>query len=282
MRHVCDTARWVALYRARESERPDALFHDPYARRMAGSKGEAMMRAMSCGPSIAWSMVVRTAVIDELIQRCITGGIRTIVNLGAGLDTRAFRMAFPDGIHWIDVDLPEMVDYRQECLKEMSPQCHHRTLQVDLADERARRNILEDVRDSGGPAMVVSEGVLAYLRPPQVSSLARELHGEPLVRWWLTDLITPMLMTTVGAFWGMQMAAAGTPLQFTPARSDEFFAPLGWREIEFRSIWTESLRLNRAASGTEAWNCLSKLWPPWAQESMRRMSGIALFENTVA
>jgi methyltransferase (TIGR00027 family) len=106
IRHVSDTALWVAIYRAQESEQADAQFHDPYARRMAGKRGEEIVRSLPHGQSMAWSMIVRTAVMDEVILRCIARGARTVLNLGAGLDTRPFRLALPRALRWIDVDLP--------------------------------------------------------------------------------------------------------------------------------------------------------------------------------
>src|SRR4051812_41712827 len=81
LRDVCDTALWVAVYRARESERADALFHDPHARAMAGVRGESIVGALAHGDSMAWSMVVRTAVMDEIILRCVAEGASTVINL---------------------------------------------------------------------------------------------------------------------------------------------------------------------------------------------------------
>ena len=93
--HVSDTARWVALYRAMESERPDALFHDPYARRLAGERGERILASLKQGRTWAWPMIVRTAVMDELILRGIARDrVDTVVNLAAGLDTRPYRLPF--------------------------------------------------------------------------------------------------------------------------------------------------------------------------------------------
>jgi O-methyltransferase involved in polyketide biosynthesis len=69
--HISDTARWVAVYRAMETERPDAIFRDPFARRLAGERGEAIVRGMPKGRQMSWPMVVRTAVMDEIIMRCI-------------------------------------------------------------------------------------------------------------------------------------------------------------------------------------------------------------------
>src|SRR6267143_6553964 len=104
LRDISDTARWVAIYRAMESERPDALFHDPYARRLAGPRGEEIVRHMPKGRAMAWPMIVRTAVMDELIARAVErDGVHTVVNLAAGLDTRPYRLALPAKLRWVDV-----------------------------------------------------------------------------------------------------------------------------------------------------------------------------------
>src|SRR5438094_10464507 len=90
--HISDTARWVAVYRAMESERPDAIFKDPFARRLAGAQGEAIVQALPQGRTWAWPMIVRTAVFDEMILRTVSAdGVGTVMNMAAGLDTRMFR-----------------------------------------------------------------------------------------------------------------------------------------------------------------------------------------------
>src|SRR2546427_252302 len=105
--HVSDTARWVALYRAMESERPDALFRDPYARRLAGERGERIVASMRRGRAMAWPMIVRTAVLDELILRAIErDGVDTVLNLAAGLDTRPYRLPLPSSLRWVEADFP--------------------------------------------------------------------------------------------------------------------------------------------------------------------------------
>src|SRR5437867_6520252 len=102
---VSDTARWVAMYRAMESERSDALFHDTYARRLAGPTGEQILASMPQGRRWAWPMIVRTAVMDEIIMRVVRDeGLDTIVNLAAGLDARPYRLDLPPQLHWIDVE----------------------------------------------------------------------------------------------------------------------------------------------------------------------------------
>ena len=92
--HVSDTAKWVAVYRAIKTERPDAIFRDPFARRLAGEHGERIVQTMKRGQHAAWAMIVRTAVMDEMILAEIANNrVDCVINLAAGLDTRPFRLA---------------------------------------------------------------------------------------------------------------------------------------------------------------------------------------------
>ena len=106
IRNVSDTALWVAVYRAMESERADALFHDPFARRLGGARGQAIVDALPNGAQTAWPLVVRTVVMDDIVQRCVAQGVRTVLNLAAGLDARPYRLPLPADLRWLHVDMP--------------------------------------------------------------------------------------------------------------------------------------------------------------------------------
>lgn len=279
LRHVSDTALWVAMYRALESERPDALFRDPYARRLAGERGAAIVSSMPRGRSMAWPMVVRTQVMDEIILRSVGQGVRTVVNLAAGLDARAFRLELPASLNWFDVDLPDMIAYRREHLASAKPVCRHEHLAADLSDPASHAAVLARVRDADGPAMVIAEGLLVYLTADQVAALARSVHREPQVRFWLIDLASPLLLKMLRRTWQPKLAAANAPMQFAPAEGTAFFAPLGWREAEFRSTWDESLRLGRSMPLAGLWNFVSRLRSKKTRDQYRRMSGIVLLER---
>ncbi|MEJ7930164.1 SAM-dependent methyltransferase [Ramlibacter sp. AN1015] len=279
---VSDTALWVAAYRASESERPDALFADPYARRMAGQRGQDIVDALPFGRSMAWSMVVRTAVMDEVIVECVLHrGVGTVLNLGAGLDTRAFRLPLPSSLRWFDVDLPAITAYRKECLAGEEPACRHAHVAADLSQAAARARVLEMARDDAhGRLLVVTEGLLLYLTPEQVSGLAAQLHADPQATLWLADLVTPMLQQTMGMVWRSQLSNAKASFRFAPSDSVRFFDALGWREIEFHSTWTDSIRLGRTAPHAATWNRLSMWGGSLVQEAVQRMSGVALLERT--
>src|SRR4029078_11227881 len=109
-------------------------FRDPFARRLAGEKGEAIVDAMPSGRAMAWPMVVRTAVMDEVILREVKAGVDQVVNLAAGLDARPWRLPLPPAMRWVDVDLPGILDYKAATPQGASPLCPYEAVHTDDTD----------------------------------------------------------------------------------------------------------------------------------------------------
>ncbi len=98
---VEDTARWIALARALESERKDVVFHDPFGRNLAGSDVEPLLRLIGkLGGT--WPLVARTYLVDRLINQAAADGADAVLNLAAGLDTRPYRLDLPAALTWIE------------------------------------------------------------------------------------------------------------------------------------------------------------------------------------
>ncbi len=279
IRNVSDTALWVAVYRAMESERKDALFRDPYARRLAGERGAAIVASIPRGKTMAWPMVVRTVVIDEIVQRCVRDGVKTVLNLAAGLDARPYRLDLPASLTWLHVDMPEMVAYFRERMSGEAPRCKLEFIEADLRIAQKRREVFEYAR-AQGPLLVITEGLLIYLEAEQVAELARDLHDVAQARWWLADLASPMLLKFLERTWSHKLREGNAPFLFGPAEGTAFFTPFGWREVEFRSTWDESFRIKRTMRGAHLWRWLFKFQSAKRREAGRRMSGIVLFERT--
>jgi methyltransferase (TIGR00027 family) len=278
IRNVSDTALWVAIYRAMESERPDRIFDDPYARKLGGERGEAIVRAMPRGAATAWPMVVRTAVMDEIVLRCVREGAVTVLNLAAGLDARPYRLDLPESLRWLHVDMPEMIAYFREHMAGATPRCELEFVAADLRDASARRELFARAA-AERPVLVISEGLLVYLTPGQDGELARDLHDVAQARWWLLDIATPRLRKFMQrSRWLGKLQQGNAPMQFFPEQGTAFFEPFGWREKEFRSTWDESFRLKRTMRGAWLFRWLSKLQPKSQVEAGRRMSGIVLLE----
>lgn len=277
--NISDTARWVAVYRAQESARPDAIFKDPFADRLAGERGHQILREMPKGQAYGWPMVVRTALFDEIILDSVTRrGVELVVNLAAGLDARPWRLSLP-GVRWVDVDLPGILHYKTDMLKDEKTLVPYEPVALDLTDEAARRELFARLGGSGKRALVLSEGLLIYLTREQVASLAADLHAQPSFAEWLIDLASPQLLKRMEKTWGNKMEKSGVPFRFAPAESTRFFEAYGWREAEFRGTWEESQRLHRTMQGAWFWNLVGRLMPRSKREEFRRFSGIVRLER---
>jgi methyltransferase (TIGR00027 family) len=278
--HISDTARWVALYRAIESERPDAHFRDPHARRLAGDRAEAIVRGMPAFRSGTWPMVVRTCVFDELVLRAVRNeGFDTVINLAAGLDARPWRLDLPAATRWLDVDLPDILEYKREALAGEKPACAYASESVDLRDAPARRALFERVGRDSRRALVLSEGLLIYLTDAEVAALATDLHAPRSFRWWIVDLVNPRLLRMLRRRWSKSLAAGNATLQFAPSEGPRFFEPFGWREIEFRSTWDEAHRLRRQMRLAWLWRLLARLSSEEKRRELSRMGGIVVLER---
>ncbi len=244
IRNVSDTARWVAIYRARESERPDAHFRDPYARRLAGERGEQIVASMAFAEKHQWPYVARTWVIDHFVTEQVRQGADMVINLAAGLDARPYRMALPASLDWVEVDLPEILTYKEEVLRDEKPVCQLERVKLDLADASARRELFARLAGRAKRVLVVSEGLLVYLTEEEVTALARDLAAQPSFRHWVIDLASPGLLRMLQKQM-RQLDQAGVPLKFAPADGLAFFERLGWKPADIRSTIHTAAQLKR-------------------------------------
>jgi methyltransferase (TIGR00027 family) len=278
--HVSDTARWVAYYRAMETDRPDAIFRDPYARRLAGHEGKRIVDEMPRGRATSWAMITRTAVFDEIILDLVRRQrVDLVLNLAAGLDARPWRLALPPSLRWVDVDLPAMLDYKMSIMRDVDPVCRYEALPANLVQAEERNAVFSRLGAEASSALVVTEGLLIYLAEDQVRDLASELHRHQSLRWWLLDLASPRLLQILERSWGQQLARGNAPFRFAPPNGTAFFAPLGWREVAYRSALEEAHRLRREMPMMWFWRLMGRLSPPERREEMRRISGFVLFER---
>jgi methyltransferase (TIGR00027 family) len=283
--NVSDTARWVAVYRAMETERPDAIFRDPFAARLAGEKGHGIVANMPRGRQLSWPMIVRTYVFDEIIlDRVRNGGVDTVLNLAAGLDARPWRMSsLPPDLRWIDVDLPGILNYKTGMLSGEKTFCRYEAVTLDLADGPKRRALFSQVGAESRRTLVVSEGLLIYLDADQVASLADDLHAQPSFQWWLFDLASPRLLKMMSKQWGKNVEAGDAQFKFGPAESTKFFEPHGWREITYRQTFEESIRLKRTMPAARLWQAIGTFMGLFqskeTREGWKRFSGNVLLER---
>ena len=248
LRNISDTALWVAVHRARENERKDPLFRDPFARKLAGERGERIAEEMHAGAPYEWPYIARTVRFDQIVTEQVKQGADLVINLAAGLDTRPYRMDLPSSLKWVEVDLPAMIDYKEEILGNEKPHCDLERVRLDLTDIAARRALFQRLAGSSKRVLVITEGLLVYLTPEEVNQLGLDLAAQPSFRDWTLDLCSPgllkMLQDSLGA-----LEKAGSPLKFGPPEGPGFFANSGWKPAAIYSLLKTAAKLKRLPFG---------------------------------
>ncbi|MGV9677007.1 SAM-dependent methyltransferase [Nocardia sp. NPDC003482] len=169
------TALGIAALRAAETRRPDALFRDPYAERLVTGVGEGGWQGIVRGQvdsgderagrlyrTIGNFAIARTCYFDAYFESAAAQGIRQVVILAAGLDARAYRLAWPPGTVVFELDQPKVLAYKAATLADVTPAAERREVAVDLRQdwpEALRRNGF----DESAPTAWLAEGLLRYL-----------------------------------------------------------------------------------------------------------------------
>ncbi|MFJ5643909.1 class I SAM-dependent methyltransferase [Streptomyces sp. NPDC093223] len=174
------TAVGVARVRARETERQDALFRDPLAQAFAAAGGRAPSAVPPPGDEaarrrrlgVAFSIVIRTKFLDDLLERASASGVRQVVLLGAGMDSRAFRTDWPEGTRLFEVDTAVPLDFKASVLRQERavPRCERITVPVDLRDDWPGALAVAG-HDPAEPTVWIAEGLLIYLPEDAVELL---------------------------------------------------------------------------------------------------------------
>ena len=274
--NISDTAKWVAFFRAEESERPDAVFHDPLARKLAGEKGEQIATAAKFSRDNSWSFVSRTFLFDHYVARHIEEGYETVINLAAGLDARPYRLKLPANLKWIDIDLPRMISYKNKILQEEKPRCQLRSIPLDLADKAARVDLFKQLGDEAKQALILTEGLIIYLTSDDVASLATDLSNQKSFRRWVFDLQSPALLAMAQENMGSILTGSGAKFQFAPEEGEEFFKAYGWKSVESKSLLPTALKLNRLPEELKSY---AELGEPPGPPRPFPWSGVCLLEN---
>jgi O-methyltransferase involved in polyketide biosynthesis len=206
---IGETALGMARVRARESRRLDRLFEDPYAEAFLAASPDALPEERADGSPLSavgalfqFHGAVRTRFFDDYLLAAAGAGCLQVVLLAAGLDTRAFRLDWPEGVRLFELDLPEVLRFKEEVLRgagglksEAPATAPGREAEPSVsppvdrgAVPRCRRAVLEvDLRDGGPqgwpaaltgagldparPTAWLVEGLLIYLSPEEAGRL---------------------------------------------------------------------------------------------------------------
>lgn len=231
MNPVATTGLLVASMRAEESLRPDRLFEDPYAATLSGDAGRAALAdyRAAVGPSIP-IIEVRTRYFDEVLLRASAEGVRQYVILAAGMDARAYRLPWAEGVRLFEVDQPEVISRKEQLLQGVAPRCARIPVAGNLAGDWSR-GLAAGGHDVNVPTCWLVEGLLQYLAPEHVEGLfarvdALSAPGSRLLYDVVgrTLLAAPMLAPVL-----RYMDALGAPWVFGTDHPAALVEGRGWR-----------------------------------------------------
>lgn len=165
------TALGIAAARSAESKRPDRLFDDPYADAFlaAGMGRDLLPRSPSADSVAVWQamgdyMAIRTRFLDDFLMRASADGCKQVVLLGAGLDMRAFRLPWPEGVRLFELDTAPVQSFKDAVIAgtDWRPRCERVAVRVDLRDDWGAALRAAEFT-AGDPSAWIAEGLLRYL-----------------------------------------------------------------------------------------------------------------------
>jgi methyltransferase (TIGR00027 family) len=224
------TARWTAGVRARESLRADRLFNDPWAAILAAEAGKEWAEHQSGDDGV--SIAIRTRFFDDFLQRVTNQyAIRQVVLMAAGLDTRAFRLPWPQGTWLFELDRPLTFAYKEPILSSAGaqPTCERRIIGVDLT-EPWKDVLIESGFDPRQPSAWLLEGFFVYIPAEGVTRILAEITGLATPGSWIGfDAVNRAMLTSPWTrSWVETLGRAGAPWISPMDNPEALLAKLGW------------------------------------------------------
>ncbi|KAF3890165.1 MULTISPECIES: class I SAM-dependent methyltransferase [Nostocales] len=220
--NVSFTAKVIAAGRAIESQRPDALFIDPIAAQLAGQEAieAAIPRLEEYEKQGRPFTSVRTRFFDDFLNN-YSKHIQQIVFLGAGMDTRAFRLNWQSETHVYEIDKPDVLLYKESVLSGIIPNCNRHSICADLKESLWVQMLLEEGYRPSEPSIWVLEGFLYYLNPTEVENLLTNIQNLSVAGSYLgVDVINTAICNGSDDWAKYWLSSCDNP--------ESFFAAYGW------------------------------------------------------
>ncbi|MEG5173379.1 SAM-dependent methyltransferase [Microcoleus sp. B3-D7] len=218
---VSFTARLMAASRAFESKRTNRLFNDPFSEQLAGIEAMELMlpKVEEYEANGRPYVAVRTRFFDDFLMQ-YSHTIRQVVLLGAGMDTRAYRLDLHPETHYYEIDRASVLDYKESILKDITPKCHRHVLAMDLRETWVQP-LVESGYRADQPSVWLLEGLLYYLSDGEVNELMATINAITLPGSRLgADLINEAILNSSGDLTSYWQSSCNHP--------ESFFAEYGW------------------------------------------------------
>jgi methyltransferase (TIGR00027 family) len=175
------TATMVAAARAAATKRPQPIINDPFAEPLVRAVGIDVFTRVAAGeldfngddaavgiPRMTDTFAARARFYDDYFAQVTDEGVRQVVIVAAGLDSRAYRLYWPAGTTVYEIDQPEVIEFKTSTLSKIgaTPTTDYRTVGIDLREDWPAA-LREAGFDAGQPTAWLAEGVLIGWLPPE-------------------------------------------------------------------------------------------------------------------
>lgn len=268
---VGSTALFVATARALEAQKPHPLAVDPYAeifcRAVGGPAADVLdgndpdhqLKTADFGEAFVNFQGARTRYFDDYFRRAAGAGVRQVVVLAAGLDSRAYRLDWAAGTTIFELDQPQVLDFKREVLADAGaqPRAERREIAIDLREDWPQA-LRASGFDPAKPSAWIAEGLLIYLPATAQEQLFTGIHG----------------LASPGSHVAVEDGAPMEPEDFQAAvQQEREAAAQGDQRVFFQLVYNERCAPATEWFGTRGWTAVGTPLADYLREVGRPVPG---------
>ena len=240
-----------------DAEREQPVCGDTYAKVFMNEQGLEILEAFKDETRPNTSNVARHRIIDDLLrQELLANRDLTVVIIGAGFDTRAFRLK---GGTWIELDEPQVITYKEERLPASSSDNELQRIAIDFATDSLEQKL--DSLSGRSPVTIMIEGVLMYLEKATVDALLQTLRRLFPQHKLICDLMTTDFLDKNAATIHEKLTGMGATFKFTMDNPEELFVKTGYRQIEKIPIVEKAVLFEAGEIPPDVWRTVQPTLP---------------------
>lgn len=249
---VTQTALISAGCRALEHDRIDAIIQDPFAKLFLDIDYDQVFASFIDAPNFnlfQTSIAVRTNVIDKMLMNTILEKkIEQVIHIGAGFDTRPYRLTLPQSLIWWEIDHEKVNSKKTQILSALSTKCDLRRQDLDLNDMDEMSHFIEEKIDPNKITLILSEGLLIYLHRETVATYLSIFSKIKRCAYWITDIGTIKNQKNQEDKSPAGFGQMLNYMQFFSHPHDEIFGENNWKINLHKDLAIEALALSRPLS----------------------------------
>ncbi|MDH3219001.1 MAG: class I SAM-dependent methyltransferase [Gammaproteobacteria bacterium] len=228
MNPVSNTAYYSCGVRMDDAKRDRSVCNDIYAHKFMDARGLEIYQPFRSETMPNLSNIARCRIIDERVSAELhKSPSTTVITIGAGFDTRPYRLR---GCRWIELDEPQVIEYKQQRLSESECENPLTRIAIDLASEA----LLEKLSrvEPTSPVVIVIGGVFMNLDPAALAQTLQQVQRRFPRHALLCDLMTRRFFDKFAQSVHGKLVAAGGQFSDRPENPAEIFLQHNYRLTE--------------------------------------------------